>query len=505
MKVQQHFVAIFAGLAIASVCFSGGASAQSTPTSQEVTEVLQQIKSLNDALRETRAELEQSRAEIRELKTTVENLQASMTVPAPPGSVGEKLTSATEKHNTPLTQEDLQLLAERVDEHQQTKVESTSKFRVKLSGLVLLNGFTNFGAVDNVDLPSTALSRPSGTPDGSTGGTMRQSIIGLTGFGPDLLGARTSGDLQLDFYGGVPAGYNGSSSGLARLRIGRLRMDWQNTSLVGGVDTPFFSPNSPTSYMTVGEPALAAAGNLWAWVPSVRGDYRFNSESVDWKIEAGLFDSAGYAGYAPQVRYPAGGENSRQPAYSVRFSGTHGEAEHALTVGFSGLYAPQHFYNGTIVHGAGVMADWKIPIISHIEASGEFFTGKGLQTFGGTPYALVLSQNATHFGTVTIPLLAGIGEIGGWSQVKFRVDPKNEFNVAAGYGGYNSTAMREAISYDYYFSSLPSRNESLLVNYIVRPRSDLLFSAEYRRIKTTLVSGASTTADQVGLAAGFLF
>jgi hypothetical protein len=51
----------------------------------------------------------------------------------------------------------------------------------------------------------------------------------------------------------------------------------------------------------------------------------------------------------------------------------------------------------------------------------------------------------------------------------------------------------------------PKTNQMSFLNYILRPRADLLFSVEYRRLRTFEVSGAPATADQVGLAAGFLF
>jgi hypothetical protein len=53
--------------------------------------------------------------------------------------------------------------------------------------------------------------------------------------------------------------------------------------------------------------------------------------------------------------------------------------------------------------------------------------------------------------------------------------------------------------------SVPARNDMLFANYIFRPRSDLLFSAEYRRLRTYEVTGSPNTAGQIGLAIGFLF
>jgi hypothetical protein len=45
----------------------------------------------------------------------------------------------------------------------------------------------------------------------------------------------------------------------------------------------------------------------------------------------------------------------------------------------------------------------------------------------------------------------------------------------------------------------------LFVNYIFRPRSDLVFTPEFRRLRTYPSSGAAVAADQIGLAAAFLF
>ncbi len=105
--------------------------------------------------------------------------------------------------------EDQQLLSEKVNEQYQTKVESASKYRVRLSGIALLNVFGNRGAVDNLDVPT--LARPRGLLDsgGNFGATVRQSSLGLEVFGPNLAGAKASGEMQFDFFGGFPRTLDG--------------------------------------------------------------------------------------------------------------------------------------------------------------------------------------------------------------------------------------------------------------------------------------------------------
>ena len=186
--------------------------------------------------------------------------------------------------------EEYQLLRGKVEDQYQTKVESGSKYKVRLSGIVLLNLFGNSGTQDNLDIP--AIAYPPFSPvssNGAFGGTLRQSQIGLEVFGPQLFGANTSGNLQFDFAGGFPAGSNGASFGLARLRTGTFRLDWSHTSVVGGQDILFFSPESPTSIASLAEPAFAYSGNLWGWLPQLRVEHRIDlSGDSNFKVQAGI-------------------------------------------------------------------------------------------------------------------------------------------------------------------------------------------------------------------------
>jgi len=50
-----------------------------------------------------------------------------------------------------------------------------------------------------------------------------------------------------------------------------------------------------------------------------------------------------------------------------------------------------------------------------------------------------------------------------------------------------------------------ARNQAWMANVIFRPRSDLLLSAEYRHLKTDVISHDSYRADHVNLMMGVLF
>lgn len=473
------------------------------------------IRVLTESLEQTRAELSESRQEIKELRTMLEQVirkidtdtagkNLSNSAPATDDSVAPAQESLRQE-NAQISSDDWQVLNARVDEQAQDKVESNLKYRVKLSGMVLLNAFGVSGQVDNIDVPTIALPHQQEGPSGSVGASLRQSIIGITGIGPQILGADTVGDVQMDFFGGEPSGYGGNTSGLVRLRVARLRLNWTHTSLFGGLDLPFFSPNVPTSYMAVGIPSFAYAGNLWAWTPTVGVEQRVDLGRSQIRIDAGLMDPPTYARDNFAVRTPTPQESSRQPTYALRISENASNEQNPISFGVSAIYSPQRFEGGTTVSGWGAVADWRFPVFPHGELSGEFFTGKGIDSFGGVPTPVPPAGDYNYYA-IASPALQSLTMIGGWTQLKFKINSRNEFNVGVGSGSRNSGQFREVQLLDpAALASLSPRNEMLFINYIVRPRSDVLFSPEFRRLKTYPSSGASANADQIGLAAAFLF
>jgi hypothetical protein len=498
--------------------FAQSESASAPTASQQ--DLNAEIRSLSESLRETRSELAQSRSEIKQLRTALEQVISRVNGIAPAPSAEEKASVAESSKNAPnaappesqgqanISQDDWDILNARVEEQRQVKVESGSKYRLKLSGLVLFNTSAITGQVNNLDLPDVAVPTAPGSSSGSLSGSLRQSILGLTGIGPDVFGARTSGDVQMDFFGGLPSGYEGNSSGVARLRLARIRMDWNNTSLVAGLDYPFFSPNLPTTYMSVAEPGLASAGNLWSWTPTIWLEQRFDGALSPFKIQAGLLDVAPASNYALSGdggRTPTAPESSRQPTYALRLSAGTKSEDRPAVIGVGALYSPQRYYGGYNVAGWAATVDWKFPLLPHTELSGEFFTGRGVDGLGGLAFSPVTPTSQAAYAMFTAPELADLGAIGGWSQLKVKLDARSEFNVAAGTGDRNSWGLRQDALYDPFLLTVPARNEMLFANYIFRPRSDLLFSAEYRRIRTYDVNNPASVAQQVGLAIGFLF
>jgi hypothetical protein len=92
--------------------------------------------------------------------------------------------------------------------------------------------------------------------------------------------------------------------------------------------------------------------------------------------------------------------------------------------------------------------------------------------------------------------------MGGWAQLKYKPVAKLEFNVAAG----QDSAFRNeivALPVQNYYTTI-NANRSALANFIYHPRSDLVFSAEYDRLRTNSIYRYSS-ANHVSMSMGILF
>jgi hypothetical protein len=391
----------------------------------------------------------------------------------------------------------------KIVEQSQTKVESGSKYRVRLSGIVLLNSFATRGSVDNLDFPQIAMPPETPGASGSLSGSLRQSQIGIEAFGPDIAGAHTSANLKFDFAGGFPDTPNGAAFGVMRLRTGTVRLDWQETSIVAGQDSIFVAPLTPTTLDSLAIPALSYTGNLWSWTPQIRIEHRVElSDASRLLFQAGVLDSL--TGDVPEedYRYPTAGEQSGQPAYATRVAWSRRAFDRDLTVGVGGYFGRQNWGFGKDVDGWAGMTDLAIPLGNLFDLDGEFYRGRSVGGLGGgVGQSLLLSGPITNPGTT----VRGLDSMGGWVQLKFKPKTNLEINFAYGQDNPFASELRSSPASAYYYGSSISRNLSPFVNFIYRVRSDVLFSVEYRRLQTYILDSSTNIANQTGISLGYLF
>jgi hypothetical protein len=95
--------------------------------------------------------------------------------------------------------------------------------------------------------------------------------------------------------------------------------------------------------------------------------------------------------------------------------------------------------------------------------------------------------------------------VGGWAQLKFKATPKLQFNGAFGQDNPFASDMRQFGGSQPYYTSPLSKNQSAFGNFIYQPRSDIVFSLEYRRLKTFTLDNNANAANLVTLSVGYIF
>ena len=501
---------------------SGAQVASTAPgsTDASVRDLQDQVRQLRALIDEMRAENAQSRAEMQQLQRDLQATRALLERPGVPPAISANATVAAESgagasgaavsagaglaERVQKLEESSSLLGAKIDEQYQTKVETASKYRARLHGIVLMNAFRNVGGSNSVDFPDFAQPAEPGGPLASIGATLRQSEIGLEIFGPNLAGAKTSANVQLDFAGGFPATGNGVNFGIVRLQTASLRFDWAHTSVVAGQDSLFVSPLAPTSFASLATPAFGFAGNLWGWTPQLRVEHRFSvSDQQTVSIQAGVLDNLDWEfPFDPFYRYPQASEQSGQPAYAVRTSWARPVHEHLMSFGVSGYYGRQNWDWGRFVDAWAGMADWQVPIGRRVSLSGEFYRGRGIGGLGaGVGRSIVYGAKPSD----PFAPIRGVDTAGGWTQLKFQLTPKVELNGAIAQDDTFTKDIRGFAVDQNNFSPILGRNRGALGNVVFRPRSDLVFSAELRRLQTLRVYTGSSAIHQVNLAMGILF
>ena len=521
--------------AAASIFLIGGCMAQQntpTPASEatdtSVRDLAAQVRELRALVEQMRGENAESRAEMQELRhelqdtrkllsplaSTTANVASAESTQSGEnsGAAGNPAVAASSPSGTPIDlgdrlqrlEESTQLLNSKVDEQYQTKVETAAKYRARLSGIVLMNAFRNVGGSDDLDIPDYAQPQAPGTPQASFGATLRQTEIGLEIFGPTVAGAKSSANVQFDFAGGFPSTPNGVNFGLVRMQTASVRLDWDHTSVIGGQDSLFISPLSPTSFASLATPAFAYAGNLWGWTPQLRVEHRFDlSDQQTLTLQGGILDNLDWEPPTSQFyRSAQAGEASGQPAYAVRTAWSRPVFKHPLSFAAAGYYGRQNWSFGRNVDAWAAMTDWQIPIFRRLGLSGEFYRGRGVGGLGGAIGQGVLYGG--NFAYSTTPIRAP-NSAGGWAQLKFQLTRKLEANATFAEDNAFAGDIRGFATDANNFGPILGRNRGALGNLVYRPRSDLLLSAEFRRLHTFPIYDNPSITNQVNLAMGILF
>jgi hypothetical protein len=173
-----------------------------------------------------------------------------------------------------------------------------------------------------------------------------------------------------------------------------------------------------------------------------------------------------------------------------------------LRLGVAGYYSRQDYGFGQNVDGWAGMTDVELPLNRQFSLSGEFFRGRALGgLYGGVGQSVVFSSTPGSAGTE----IQALDSIGGWAQLKYRPAKKWEFNAAFGMDNPYASDLKYFAYPQSYGGAVVARNQAGFINMIYRPRSDLLFSAEYRHLTTYSLVDGGNSAGHLNLMMGVLF
>ena len=161
---------------------SNDASSSNDPAGA-VHDLQDQVHKLQVMVDEMRAENAQSRAEMHQLRQDLQATRALLESPsAPAGAHAGEPPAAVEAEFVPAgappvkeapaaiedrvqkLEDSTSLMSSKIDEQYQTKVETASKYRARLHGIVLMNAFRNVGSSDDLDFPTYSEPVRLGSP-----------------------------------------------------------------------------------------------------------------------------------------------------------------------------------------------------------------------------------------------------------------------------------------------------------------------------------------------------
>lgn len=470
------------------LAFAGSCAHAQSSASQDANK----LRQLSEAVEKQQKQIEDSQREINNLRRQIDELQqrlsASSSVapsPQPPPTQQQAELDEIREHQ--------QMNEEAIAVHEQTKVETASKYPLKVSGMVLLNGFINSKNSDSLIVPTLVTDG-----SGGAGFSLRQTSLGLEARGPSLWGAQSYGDIHVDFFGRIPQNSMNSVGGVLRMRTAHARLRWDHSELFASFDRPILAPHQPASLAQVATPALAWAGTLWSWFPQAGASHSFASATHGTFSIAGAFvDVLDPPLPNTAVINTSASERSRWLGAMGRLGWSAHDDNNSTQFGVGAYFSPHKSAAGESYNAWAVTSDWKLPLGSHLQFTGQAYRGRALGGLGEGVFKDYIEGSGET---------KGLDDVGGWAELKQRAGRRWEFNETYGIDNGFATTLRRYSSLLSGPAYMPlARNRMFFTNLFYRPSTYLQFSVEYRLIQSSPITGQTVNGHVGGVAAAYSF
>ena len=251
--------------------------------------------------------------------------------------------------------------------------------------------------------------------DGQFNATANETRLGLKFTGPTTETLKTSGLVEIDFYGG-----GAETSPEPRMRHAYVNLEWpkQRLSVLAGQTWDVISPLNPG---TINYTVQWWGGNIGVRRPQVRVTKGFSlSDDTDLTLQGALLRMPGHnSGFDPGDT----GEDAGFPSVQARAALTFPLfGAKKSTIGVSTHYAQEEYDRDTSgnnidVHSWSGNVDAKVPVNNWLTFKGEAFVGQNLDAYaGGIGQGInVVGNDVSELESVGGWLAASIGPWDSWS------------------------------------------------------------------------------------------
>jgi hypothetical protein len=470
-----------AGLAL--LVFPWVVAAQAQPDLSAILERLDHLerenRSLTDEVQSLRARLDA----VAPASSAAAPPASAALLPAPAGAPPASVAaSADTRPEARLSIPDrLDMDERRIDEQAQTKVESSQKFPIRITGMALFNAYMNSRQSAGQQYPVTAsASGPRGT-----GATLRQTIVGLEYRGPDSVGGgKVRGSVYMDFFP-TAAGTVGSNQ-VMRIRTGSIEIDWKDRSIMVGLEKPIFNPREPSSLALVGVSPLTGSGNLWLWLPQARfeQDLRLGT-ATGIRAQLGVVQTRETGPYAGSEF--TGTVETARPGYEGRFEFFHNFDDDRRLEIAPGFHASDTHAGGQSVGSRVFSMDWNFTPVRRVEFIGAFYTGRNVAPLG----AGYQQGFGTNYGR-----LYAVSSMGGWAQLTLHTTRRLDFHL---FSGQQDDENRDLIT------GRIGKNMMFGGNLYYRLAPNVLLGLETSHLRTAYIGQGVRINNHYDLALGYFF
>ena len=268
----------------------------------------------------------------------------------------------------------------RIDELNQTKVESSQKFPIRITGMALFNAYLNGASTTAARIILRPPLWPQAIPPAAP-----RSLKPRSGCCTMARRFSTAEKSAAPCTWISSAGSTDSIGHLLRIRTASVNLDWTNTSIMFGQDKPIISPRDPDSLAQVGFSPLTGAGNPWLWQPQIRMEQRFSlSNDNGLRVQAGVFQTTNPS-LTPTSASLINRRNSRCPARKAGLNCGDAGAKPAAWRSPAEFTTTATTWLASRFPSNVYSVDWFFRPIRKIEFSGMFFHGRNVPVLGALP------------------------------------------------------------------------------------------------------------------------